>query len=386
MSEKLAILGSTGSIGTSTLEVVRGQREEFEVISLSAGSNVELMIKQIREFHPKVVSMASREAAERVQAEVGPYVQVLWGEEGLLEVATHPEATYLVSALVGSQGLRPTLAAIQAGKKIGLANKETLVTAGHIVTTEAQKANVPLLPIDSEHSAIFQCLNGESMSDVERLIITASGGSFRDRSRTELANVTVEDALKHPNWAMGAKITIDSATMMNKGLEVIEAHWLFELDYDKIDVLLHPQSIIHSLVEFQDGAVMAQLGTPDMKVPIQYALTFPNRLPVQTTKLDLAKIATLDFREMDFDRYVALRLAFEAGRAGGTMPTVLNAANEVAVARFLRNEIPFLAIDRIVELTLESHQSSVNPTLEEIEEADSWARRFAASQIIPVLG
>lgn len=385
MSEKLAILGSTGSIGTSTLEVVRGQQEEFEVISLSAGTNVELMIQQIREFRPKVVSMATRELAERVQIEVGLEVQVLWGEEGLLEVATHPEVTYLVSALVGSQGLRPTLAAIQAGKKIGLANKETLVTAGHIVTAEARKANVPLLPIDSEHSAIFQCLNGEHMSDVERLIITASGGSFRDRTRADLSHVTVEDALKHPNWAMGAKITIDSATMMNKGLEVIEAHWLFGFDYDKIDVLLHPQSIIHSLVEFQDGAVMAQLGTPDMKVPIQYALTYPCRLPVQTTKLDLAKIARLDFREMDLDRYVALRLAFEAGRAGGTMPTVLNAANEIAVARFLRKEIPFLAIDHIVENALEVHQMISNPTLEAIEEADHWARQFAASQTIPVL-
>lgn len=383
MPEKLAILGSTGSIGTSTLEVVRGQQEEFEVISLSAGSNVELMVQQIREFRPKVASMATRELAERVQVEVGSEVQVLWGEEGLLEVATHPEATYLVSALVGSQGLRPTLAAIQAGKKIGLANKETLVTAGHIVTAEAQKANVPLLPIDSEHSAIFQCLNGERMTDVERLIITASGGSFRDRTRAQLRNVTVEDALKHPNWAMGAKITIDSATMMNKGLEVIEAHWLFGFDYDKIDVLLHPQSIIHSLVEFQDGAVMAQLGTPDMKVPIQYALTYPHRLLVQTTKLDLAKIAKLDFREMDLDRYVALRLAFEAGRAGGTMPTVLNAANEIAVARFLRKEIPFLAIDCIVENALEVHQTIYNPTLEAIEEADRWARQFAASHPIP---
>lgn len=385
MPEKLAILGSTGSIGTSTLEVVRGQQEEFEVISLSAGSNVELMVQQIREFRPKIASMATRELAERVQGEVGSEVQVLWGEEGLLEVSTHPEVTYLVSALVGSQGLRPTLAAIQAGKKIGLANKETLVTAGHIVTAEARKANVPLLPIDSEHSAIFQCLNGERMEDVERLIITASGGSFRDRSRAELKDVTVEDALKHPNWAMGAKITIDSATMMNKGLEVIEAHWLFGFDYDKIDVLLHPQSIIHSLVEFQDGAVMAQLGTPDMKVPIQYALTYPHRLPVQTTKLDLAKIAKLDFREMDLNRYVALRLAFEAGRAGGTMPTVLNAANEIAVARFLRKEIPFLAIDRMVENTLEAHQMISNPTLEAIEETDRWARQFAAKQTIPVL-
>lgn len=385
MSEKLAILGSTGSIGTSTLEVVRGQKEQFEVVSLAAGTNVELMVQQILEFRPRVASMATKEAAERVQVEVGTQTKVYWGEEGLLEVATHPEATYLVSALVGSQGLRPTLSAIQAGKKIGLANKETLVTAGHIVTQAAQKAGVPLLPIDSEHSAIFQCLNGEQIGEVERLIITASGGSFRDRSRTQLEGVTVAEALNHPNWSMGAKITIDSATMMNKGLEVIEAHWLFGFDYDHIDVLIHPQSIIHSLVEFRDGAVMAQLGTPDMKVPIQYALTYPHRYPVQTTRLDLVKIAKLDFRAPDFERFKALRLAFDAGRAGGTSTTVLNAANEVAVARFLREDIPFLAIDEIVEQTLEKHNTIANPSLEVITEADQWARDFAASLSISVL-
>jgi 1-deoxy-D-xylulose-5-phosphate reductoisomerase len=304
-------------------------------------------------------------------------VDIAWGEEGLTEVATHPEAGITVAALVGSRGLRPTLAAIRAGKKIALANKETLVTAGHIVTAEAEKAGVPLLPVDSEHSAIFQCLNGERHEEVLRIILTASGGAFRDWTREELAGATVEQALKHPNWSMGAKVTIDSATLMNKGLEVIEAHWLFGLPYNQIDVLIHPQSIIHSLVEFQDGAMMAQLGTPDMKVPIQYALSYPNRLPLKTERLDLVKLARLDFREPDLTRYPCLRMAFEAGQAGGTMPTVLNAANEVAVDRFLKGACPFLAIEEIVERTLEAHRPVALPSLEEIEEADRWARAFA---------
>lgn len=377
MTEKISILGSTGSIGKSTLEIVAQHREEFQVVALAAGTNVEEMIRQIQQFHPQLVSMATREAAEQVQKEVGSKVQVLWGEEALLEVATHPDATYVVSALVGSRGLPPTLAAIRAGKKIGLANKETLVTAGHIVTQEAQKASVPLIPIDSEHSAIFQCLNGERKEDVHRIIITASGGSFRDWTREQLKEATVEKALQHPNWSMGAKVTIDSATMMNKGLEVIEAHWLFQLPYDQIDVMIHPQSIIHSMVEFQDGAVMAQLGTPDMKVPIQYALTYPKRFSLQTPKLDLITLSRLDFRAPDFERYPCLRMAFDAGRAGGTMPTVLNAANEVAVERFLNKECSFLSIEEIVERAMQAHTPVQNPSLAEIEEADGWARKFA---------
>jgi 1-deoxy-D-xylulose-5-phosphate reductoisomerase len=283
---------------------------------------------------------------------------------------------------VGSAGLRPTLAAIRAKKKVALANKETLVTAGHIVTAEAKRNGVPILPVDSEHSAIFQCLNGEHFEDVVRLLVTASGGSFRDRTREELKDVTVEMALKHPNWAMGAKVTIDSATMMNKGFEVIEAHWLFDLPYEKIDVILHPQSIIHSLVEFRDGAVMAQLGTPDMKVPIQYALSYPRRLPLMTERLDLLKLARLDFRPADFNRYPCLRMAYEAGKAGGTMTTVLNAANEVAVAAFLKGNCSFLMIEEVLERALNAHTLVSCPSLEEIDEADMWARQFASDVML----
>jgi 1-deoxy-D-xylulose-5-phosphate reductoisomerase len=383
MLEKVAILGSTGSIGTSTLAVIKEHPEQFEVVALAAGNNAKLMIQQVKEFQPRLVSMATREAAEAVKREVGDEVRVLWGDEGLKEVAASPDSTYLVSALVGSKGLVPTLEAIRAGKKIGLANKETLVTAGHIVTAEAKKHQVPLLPIDSEHSALFQCLHGERMDDVERVIITASGGAFRDWSREELVNATVEQALNHPNWAMGNKITIDSATMMNKGFEVIEAHWLFDFPYEKIDVVLHPQSVIHSMVEFQDGAVMAQLGTPDMRVPIQYALTYPKRMQLTTKRLDFVQLSRLDFKAMDFKRYPCLKMAYDAGKAGGTVPAVLNAANEVAVQTFLQGKCTFLAIEEIIERTLEAHQAVSNPSLEEIEEADRWARRFAQDGLVP---
>jgi 1-deoxy-D-xylulose-5-phosphate reductoisomerase len=383
MLEKVAILGSTGSIGTSTLAVIKEHPEQFEVVALAAGNNAKLMIQQVKEFQPRLVSMATREAAEAVKREVGDEVRVMWGDEGLKEVASSPDSTYLVSALVGSKGLVPTLEAIRAGKKIGLANKETLVTAGHIVTAEAKKHQVPLLPIDSEHSALFQCLHGERMDDVERVIITASGGAFRDWSREELVNATVEQALNHPNWAMGNKITIDSATMMNKGFEVIEAHWLFDFPYEKIDVVLHPQSVIHSMVEFQDGAVMAQLGTPDMRVPIQYALTYPKRMQLTTKRLDFVQLSRLDFKAMDFKRYPCLKMAYDAGKAGGTVPAVLNAANEVAVQTFLQGKCTFLAIEEIIERTLDAHQAVSNPSLEEIEEADRWARQFAQDGLVP---
>ena len=299
------------------------------------------------------------------------------GEEGALEVAAHPEVSTVVSAIVGSRGLRPTLAAIRAGKTIGLANKETLVMAGAIVMREAEKAGVSILPVDSEHSAIFQCLNGERPGDVQRIILTASGGAFRDLSREALESVTREQALTHPNWSMGAKVTIDSATMMNKGLEVIEAHWLFDLPYDRIDVVIHPESIVHSMVEFRDGAVMAQLGTPDMRVPIQYALSYPARLPLTARPLDLVALGALHFRRADFARFPCLKMAYEAGRAGGTMPAVLNAANEVAVERFLAGEISFLAIEEVIERVLSAHDCIANPTLEAIEEADRWAREQA---------
>ena len=377
MKQRIALLGSTGSIGKNTLAVVREHPDQFEVVGLAAGSNVQEMVRQIREFSPRIVSMASPEAAEQVRREAGPGVRVVCGEEGVLEVATHPGASIVVSAIVGSRGLRPTLAAIRAGKTIGLANKETLVMAGSIVMREAEKAGVSILPVDSEHSAIFQCLNGERPADVRRIILTASGGAFRDLPREALGSVTREQALTHPNWSMGAKVTIDSATMMNKGLEVIEARWLFDMPYDRIDVVIHPESIIHSMVEFRDGAVMAQLGTPDMRVPIQYALSYPERLPLPARPLDLISLGALHFRPADFSRYPCLRMAYEAGRAGGTMPAVLNAANEVAVERFLAGEIPFLAIEEVIERVLSMHGCISDPTLEAIEEADRWAREQA---------
>jgi 1-deoxy-D-xylulose-5-phosphate reductoisomerase len=384
MPEKIAILGSTGSIGRSTLNVIAQHPDEFEVVALAAGGNVREMVEQARTFKPKLISMATKEAAEQVQREVGQEVRVIYGEDAPVEVASHPEASFVVSAIVGSKGLVPTLAAIRAGKKVGLANKETLVSAGHIVTAEAKKRQVPLLPIDSEHSAIFQCLNGERISEVRRLIVTASGGAFRDWTREQIENATVEQALKHPNWSMGAKVTIDSATLMNKGLEVIEAHWLFDLPYEKIDVIIHPQSIIHSMVEFQDGAVMAQLGTPDMRVPIQYALSYPNRLPLQTERLDFVALSRLDFRPPDLERFPCLKMAYEAGKTGGTMPTVLNAANEVAVQSFLAGECPFPVIEELVERALSAHEVVHNPTLEEIMEADRWARAFARESLIRI--
>lgn len=382
MTERISILGSTGSIGQSTLEVIRQHPDQFEVVALAAGRNVQEMIQQIKNFKPRLVSLSTKELAEQVRSEVGDEVKVVWGEEGLIEVATHPDATFLVSALVGSVGLKPTLAAIQAGKKIGLANKETLVTAGHLVTKAAQESGVPILPIDSEHSAIFQCMNGERKRDIVRLILTASGGAFRDWTREQLKEATVEQALKHPNWSMGAKVTIDSATLMNKGLEVIEAHWLFDIPYEKIDVIIHPQSIIHSMIEYCDGSVIAQLGTPDMKVPIQYALSYPYRLPLQTERLDFVQLSRLDFKEPDMERFPCLRMAYEAGKVGGTMTTVLNAANEVAVEHFLNRKCSFIEIEEIVQKTLEKHQPISSPSLEEIEEADQWARAFANEQLV----
>ncbi|CAH1203278.1 1-deoxy-D-xylulose 5-phosphate reductoisomerase [Paenibacillus allorhizoplanae] len=377
--KKIAILGSTGSIGTQTLDLVQHSPEKFQVEAISAGYNSDLVIEQVNLFRPKLVSVATKELAETVARQIPSSIKVLYGEAGLLEVAAATDADLLVSALVGSQGLRPTLAAIEAGKDIGLANKETLVSAGHIVTEAVSRKGVALLPIDSEHSAIFQCLNGEKRSQIAKITITASGGSFRDRTREQLVGVTVEDALKHPNWSMGAKITIDSATMVNKGLEVMEAHWLFGLAYEDIKVLLHPESVIHSYVEFVDHSVIAQLGNPDMRVPIQYALTYPDRYATPTTRLDLAAIGKLHFREMDYTRFPCLRMAFESGKQGGITPTVYNAANEIAVARFLKGDISFLQIEDIIEASLQKHESYANPTIEVIHEQDQWARSFAAS-------
>jgi len=372
--KKIAVLGSTGSIGTQTLDVISRRPEDYEVVGLAAGANIALLLEQVRQFKPRWVSAGTAELAAQVRAEAPSDVRVVHGEEGLRQIAGESGANYVVCALVGSLGLTSTLAAIEAGADIGLANKETLVTAGHLVMSRAREKGVSILPVDSEHSAIFQCLNGESAKAIKRLMLTASGGSFRDLGREQLKNVTVEDALKHPNWSMGAKVTIDSATMANKGLEVIEAHWLFDLPYDQIDVVLHPESIVHSMVEFVDTSVIAQLGNPDMRVPIQYALTYPERVASPASPLDLLKQGALHFRPMSFERYPCLRLAYESGRAGGTATTVFNAANEVAVARFLRGEISFLAIEETIERTLAKHVSLPSPSLEAILETDAWAR------------
>ncbi|RED86435.1 MULTISPECIES: 1-deoxy-D-xylulose-5-phosphate reductoisomerase [Cohnella] len=375
--KKIAVLGSTGSIGTQTLDVISHRPEDYEVVGLAAGANIGLLLEQVRQFKPRWVSAGTAELAAQVRAEAPSDVRVVHGEEGLRQIAGESGANYVVCALVGSLGLTSTLAAIEAGADIGLANKETLVTAGHLVMSRAREKGVSILPVDSEHSAIFQCLNGEPAKAIKRLMLTASGGSFRDLGREQLKNVTVEDALKHPNWSMGAKVTIDSATMANKGLEVIEAHWLFDLPYDQIDVVLHPESIVHSMVEFVDTSVIAQLGNPDMRVPIQYALTYPERVASPASPLDLLKQGALHFRPMSFERYPCLRLAYESGRAGGTATTVFNAANEVAVARFLRGEISFLAIEETIERTLAKHVSLPSPSLEAILETDAWARREA---------
>jgi 1-deoxy-D-xylulose-5-phosphate reductoisomerase len=375
--KNIAILGSTGSIGTQTIEVVEAHPEQFRIVALAAGSNVPLIIEQINRLKPDLVSVGSKDIADQVHLHIPSQVTLTYGSEGLIDVATHPKAELLVTGIVGSIGLRPTLAAIEARKTIALANKETLITAGQIVMEKALEYNVPILPVDSEHSAIFQCLQGENRKRVEEIILTASGGSFRHKNREELKNVTVEDALKHPNWSMGAKITIDSATMMNKGLEVIEAHWLFHLPFEQIKVLLHEESIVHSMVLFQDSAIMAQLGTPDMRVPIQYALTHPDRLEHKSERLNLAEIGKLHFREMDFQRYPCLKMAYDAGQTGGTMPTVLNAANEIAVDRFIRSEISFLQIEEIIYRTIEQHHPMMNPSLSDIEEVDEWARQIA---------
>jgi 1-deoxy-D-xylulose-5-phosphate reductoisomerase len=375
----ISILGSTGSIGTQTLEIVAHDPERYKVVGLAAGANVDLVIKQAKQFKPAIVSLASKTDADFARPHLPSGTRVVYGDEGLVEVAAGTDADTVVTAIVGSRGLPATLAAIDAGKTIGLANKETLVTAGHIVMERAKQRNVQILPIDSEHSAIFQCLNGENRQSIKQITLTASGGSFRDRSREQLEGVTVAEALNHPNWAMGAKITIDSATMVNKGLEVIEARWLFDVTYDQIDVIIHPESIIHSYVEFSDNSIIAQLGLPDMRIPIQYALSYPERNPTPTNRLNLAEIGKLHFSEMDFNRYPCLRLAFECGRQGQSAPAVFNAANEVAVARFLKGEITFLDIERILETVVSRHQASEINDLQMIAEVDAWARRLADS-------
>ncbi|KQL44421.1 1-deoxy-D-xylulose 5-phosphate reductoisomerase [Brevibacillus choshinensis] len=377
--KQIALLGSTGSVGTSTLNVVEQNPEEFSVVAMAAGTNVDLLTEQVKKFRPQLVSVGNEQAATALQNQLGGQVkpQIVYGSEGLELVARHEAANFVMTAIVGSVGVAPTLAAIEAGKTIGLANKETLVSAGPVVMKAAREKGVEIIPVDSEHSAVFQCLQGERSADVARIILTASGGSFRHLQREDLEQVTVAQALAHPNWSMGAKITIDSATMMNKGFEVIEAHWLFDIPYEQIDCVLHYESIIHSMVEYRDRAVMAQLGTPDMRVPIQYALSYPGRMNLATEELDLVKLGTLHFAAMDFERYPLLQLAYECGKAGGTHTAVLNAANEVAVDLFLKGAIRFLEIETIVRKTCEAHQGVNDPTLEEIFAADQWARTQA---------
>ncbi|MDR4999447.1 1-deoxy-D-xylulose-5-phosphate reductoisomerase [Brevibacillus parabrevis] len=381
--KKIALLGSTGSIGTSTLEVVEQHPEDFAVVAMAAGTNVELFAKQVEKFRPELVSVGSEQAAVQLREQLGSghKPEIVFGSAGLELVACHDAASFVMTAVVGSVGVAPTLAAIEAGKTIGLANKETLVSAGPVVMKRAKEKGVSIIPVDSEHSAVFQCLQGERAEDVARIILTASGGSFRHLSREELQQVTVEQALAHPNWSMGAKITIDSATMMNKGFEVIEAHWLFDMPYEHIDCVLHYESIVHSMVEYKDRAVMAQLGTPDMKVPIQYAMGYPGRKNLSTESLDLVKIGSLHFAAMDFERYPLLQLAYECGRAGGTHTAVLNAANEVAVDLFLKGAIAFLDIEKVVRQTCEAHEGVHNPELDEIFAADQWARAHALASV-----
>ena len=374
--KKIAIMGSTGSIGTQTLDVVR-ENKDIEVVGLSAGSNVDLMEKQIREFQPKLAVMGNEKMAADLKCRVADQpVKVSWGMDGLIELASMPESEILVTAIVGMIGIRPTIAAIEAGKDIALANKETLVTAGHLIMPLAKKHNVQILPVDSEHSAIFQALHGENPSQISRLLITASGGPFRGKKTEDLEKVTVQDALKHPNWAMGRKITIDSATLVNKGLEVMEAKWLFGVDLDRIDVVVQPKSIIHSMVEFVDGAVIAQLGTPDMKLPIQYALYYPERRYLPGERLDFRKLTEITFEVPDMDTFRGLPLAMEASRRGGSMPTVCNAANERAVAAFLDEKIRFLDIYTLIEEAMTAHQVKEHPDLEQILDAEKEAWEF----------
>ena len=378
--KKIAILGSTGSIGTQTLEVVRANKD-IEVTALAAGSNIDLLEKQIREFSPKIAAVWNEEKAKELKDRVRDLdIRVESGMDGLLAVATELGAEIVVTAVVGMIGIRPTIAAMNAGKDIALANKETLVTAGHIIMSLAKEKHVRILPVDSEHSAIFQSLNGETGNKIHKILLTASGGPFRGWTREQMKGVQVEDALKHPNWTMGRKITIDSSTMVNKGLEVMEARWLFGVEMDQVQVVVQPQSVIHSMVEYEDGAVIAQLGTPDMKLPIQYALYYPERRFLAGDRLDFAKLAQITFEAPDFENFHGLSLAYKAGRRGGTLPTVFNAANEREVQKFLDREIGYLTITDMIEAAMEHHTVKENPTVEEILAAEQETYDFIESR------
>ncbi|MDH5406277.1 MAG: 1-deoxy-D-xylulose-5-phosphate reductoisomerase [Candidatus Aminicenantes bacterium] len=380
--KKVTILGSTGSIGTSALKVIERHRDRFRVVGLAVGKNLELLRKQIETFQPKIVSVATQEAAELLQKTYSSTgLQICYGSQGLIEVATHPEAELVISALVGALGLLPTYRAIQAGKDIALANKETLVMAGGLIMQEVAKQKSSLLPIDSEHSALFQCLLHCKREEVRRVILTASGGPFLDLPMERFVQITVKEALQHPNWKMGRKITVDSATLMNKGLEVIEAYWLFGFPIDKIDIAIHPQSVVHCLVELKDGSLLAHMGIPDMQIPIQYALSFPERLDSPVTSLPLSEMEPLEFRPPDKERFPCLGLAYRALREGGTMPMVLSAANEVTVASFLAGEIQFLTIPSVIEETMQQHRKSPLSSIEQALEVNQWAMERAKALI-----
>ena len=376
----IAILGSTGSIGTQTLEIVR-EKNDLNVVSIAAKSSINKLEEQVREFKPDIVCVYDEKAASQFKVMISDTnTKVVSGMEGLIEAATYKSAELVVTAFVGMIGIVPTVEAIKAGKNIALANKETLVTAGHIVMDLAKKNNVKILPVDSELSAIFQSLNGENSKEIDKILLTASGGPFRTKTKDDLKTVTLEDALKHPNWSMGRKITIDSATMVNKGLEVLEAKWLFDVDVDNIQVVVQPQSIIHSMVQFNDGAVIAQLGVPDMKLPIQYAIYYPERRYLSGDRLDFGKIGQITFEDPDFEKFKGLELAYESGRIGGSMPTVLNAANEKAVAMFLNRKIGYLEIADIIEYCISKHNTIENPTIEQILEIENWVNELIESK------
>lgn len=378
MMKNIVILGSTGSIGTQTLEIVR-DNPDLKVVALAAGTNVKLMEEQVREFKPQVAVMWTEDAAKDLKIRIGDMnVEVLSGMEGLLAISTHKDCEVLVTAIVGMIGIRPTIAAIEAGKTIALANKETLVTAGHIIMPLAKEKNVAILPVDSEHSAIFQSLQGQPKERLNKILLTASGGPFRGRKREDLINIQVEDALKHPNWAMGRKITIDSATLCNKGLEVMEAKWLFDVDLDRIEVVVHPQSIIHSAVEYVDGGIMAQLGAPDMKLPIQYALFYPDRRPMAGKRVNFFDLGTMTFEKPDMKTFRGLQLAYDAAGIGGSMPTVYNAANEKAVSLFLDRKIKFLQIPEVIEACMQNHKNISNPSVEDILNTEAEAYDYIA--------
>ncbi|MDZ8069468.1 MAG: 1-deoxy-D-xylulose-5-phosphate reductoisomerase [Nostoc sp. DedQUE08] len=376
----ITLVGSTGSIGTQTLDIVTQYPDRFRIVGLAAGNNVEMLAAQIRQFQPEIAAICSEDklpALKEAIIDLNPQPILLAGEAGVIEVARYGDSQTVVTGIVGCAGLLPTIAAIEAGKDIALANKETLIAGGPVVLPLVEKHGVKLLPADSEHSAIFQCLQGVPKDGLRKILLTASGGAFRDWDVEKLADVTVADALKHPNWSMGRKITVDSATLMNKGLEVIEAHFLFGLDYDNIEIVIHPQSIIHSLIELQDTSVLAQLGWPDMRLPLLYALSWPDRIYTDWERLDLVKAGNLTFREPDHQKYPCMQLAYAVGKAGGSMPAVLNAANEQAVALFLEEKIRFLDIPRCIEWVCDRHQNDnrTNPSLDDILAADQWARQ-----------